>query len=223
MGKFVVIDGLDGSGKETQSKLLLGELERRGIPARMLSYPRYDSESSSLVRLYLSGGLGPRAEDTNAYAASMFFAADRYISYRTEWAEDYRNSEMFFIANRYTTANAVHQMSKLPKSEWDAFLDWLWDFEYVKLGIPSPDRIIYLEMHPDVAIRLINSRSDETGREKDIHETSPEFLYHSYEAAVYACEKLGWSRIRCWDNGMPLSRESIHRSVMLELASLLEK
>ncbi len=221
MGKFIVIDGLDGSGKETQTKLLAEKLESMGKRVRVLSYPRYDSEGSALVRLYLGGGLGSSADDTNAYAASAFFAADRYVSYRTEWQKDYTDTDTVFIANRYTTANAVHQMAKLPRDEWDSFLLWLWDFEYEKLGIPAPDKIIYLEMHPDVSIKLIRSRSAETGRKMDIHETSSDFLYRSYDAALYAASKLGWSSIRCCREGELLSREAIHEAVLDEVLPIL--
>lgn len=221
MGKFIVIDGLDGSGKETQTKLLAEKLESMGKRVRVLSYPRYDSEGSALVRLYLGGGLGSSADDTNAYAASAFFAADRYVSYRTEWQKDYADTDTVFIANRYTTANAVHQMAKLPRDEWDSFLLWLWDFEYEKLGIPAPDKIIYLEMHPDVSIKLIRSRSAETGRKMDIHETSSDFLYRSYDAALYAARKLGWSSIRCCREDELLSREAIHEAVLDEVLPIL--
>lgn len=89
--------------------------------------------------MYLDGRLGQRPSDTNAYAASTFFAVDRYASYKADWKNDYDKVGKVVVANRYTSANAVHQLSKLPQNEWNGFLDWLWDFEFIKLGIPVPD------------------------------------------------------------------------------------
>ena len=214
MGRFIVIDGLDGSGKETQAKLLEKELSKKGIKVRLLSFPCYESDSSLFVRMYLNGNLGTHPENTNAYAASSFFAADRYISYRTDWKKDHDDPDTVLIANRYTTANAVHQLAKLSEDRWDDFLEWLWDYEFAKLGIPEPNDVIYLEMTPDISMRLIASRSEKTGRVKDIHETDSMFLRNSYKAALYASEKLGWKRIKCYDGDEPLSIDSIHASVL---------
>lgn len=214
MGRFIVIDGLDGSGKETQSLLLKEYLESKGIKVRYLSFPCYDSDSSLFVKKYLNGELGKNPDDTNAYAASSFFASDRYLSYRMDWKKDIEDDNTVVIANRYTTANAVHQLSKLPESRWDEFLKWLWDYEFGKLGIPCPDDVIYLEMHPDISYRLINSRSEQTGRTIDIHEADTSFLYKSYKAALYASEKLGWNKICCYENDEPLSRKEISRKII---------
>ncbi|MEE0967904.1 MAG: thymidylate kinase [Clostridia bacterium] len=213
MGKFIVIDGLDGSGKETQSKLLKSRLEAAGHRVRMISFPMYESESSRLVRMYLGGELGEHPEDTNAYAASSFFASDRYVSYVTDWKKDIDDPATAVIANRFTTANAVHQLSKMPREKWDEFLDWLWDHEYEKLGVPRPDLVIYLEMTPEISMSLVSRRSEQTGREKDIHELDPKHLENSYAAAVYSSDKLGWSRICCYEGNEPLSIEEISRKV----------
>lgn len=218
MGNFIVIDGLDGSGKETQTTLLRTHLEGLGKKVRVLSFPCYDSDSSLFVRMYLNGALGTNPDDTNAYAASSFFASDRYLSYRTDWHKDIADPDTIVIANRYTTANAVHQLAKLPEAEWDGFLRWLWDYEFNKLGIPKPDRILYLEMHPDISIRLIRSRSEATGRPIDIHESDEGFLHRSYRAAMYASDRLGWTRIRCYQNDEPLSREDIAQRILEALA-----
>ena len=197
MAIFLAIDGLDGSGKETQSKQLAKYLTEKGKKVRMLSFPTYDGKGSAFVDMYLKGELGKNAGDTNAYAASVFFAMDRYYSFRTDWSKDYMDDDTYIIANRYTSANAVHQLSKLPRDEWDGFLEWLWDFEFKKIGLPAPDRVIYLEMKPEVSISLINSRSEQTGREKDIHETDKNHLVNSYSAALYSSQKLGWDIIHC--------------------------
>ena len=199
MAKFIAIDGLDGSGKETQSKRLVKYLTEQGEKVRLLSFPTYDGKGSVFVDMYLKGELGKNPEDTNAYAASVFFAMDRYYSFRTDWSKDYYDEDTYIIANRYTSANAVHQLSKLPREKWDGFLEWLWDFEFKKIGLPTPDKVIYLEMKPEVSMSLINSRSEQTGRIKDIHEADNNHLINSYAAALYSSEKLGWNMIRCCD------------------------
>lgn len=218
MGKLIVIDGLDGSGKETQTALLRAHLESIGKKVRVLSFPCYENDSSLFVRMYLSGALGASPDDTNAFAASSFFAADRYLSYRTDWHKDIKDPDTVVLANRYTTANAVHQLAKLPTEEWDAFLSWLWDYEFIKLGIPTPNKILYLEMDPDISLRLIRSRSEQTGRQIDIHEADPDFLYRSHRAALYASERLDWTRICCYENGEPLTRAAIAEKILTALS-----
>ena len=213
MGRFIVLDGLDASGKETQTEYLRRALSERGEQVRVLSYPRYGTVGCGGVELYLKGALGEHPEDTGAYAASTLFAVDRYLSYRTEWA----GCDGTVIANRYTTANAVHQLSKLPRDRWEEFLTWLWDFEFVKLGIPAPDRIFYLELTPELSRRLLEERAEKTGREKDIHESDPDYLGRCYEAALFAANRLGWTVIRCYEGDRILSREQIHRAILSSL------
>lgn len=199
MGKFIAIDGLDGSGKGTQSEILCDYVKSKGLKIRELSFPVYENDSSLFVRMYLDGKLGNSPSDTNAYAASMFFASDRYISYKTDWKKDIDDPSTFVLANRYTTANAVHQLSKLPIGEWDEFLKWLTDFEFVKLALPCPDLVLFFEMLPELSIALVEKRNRETGRKMDIHEKDKDFIRRSYEAALFASEKLGWTTIKCYN------------------------
>ncbi len=209
MGKFIAIDGLDGSGKGTQSELLVQRLINEGKRVRVLSFPVYENDSSLFVRMYLEGKLGDKPSDTNAYAASMFFGADRYVSYRTDWKRDIDDPDTVVVANRYTTANAVHQLSKLPKEEWESFLSWLWDFEFCKLGLPEPDLVLYLELPPKLSLSLVKSRSDTTGQRMDIHELDTEYMDKCYEAALYSCNRLGWKQIKCYDGDMIRTRRDI--------------
>ncbi len=197
MAKLIVIEGLDGSGKATQTALLQKKLEKRGKKVRMIDFPDYKSEGSNLVRMYLDGKLGDRPDDTNAYAASTFFACDRYVSYVTDWKKDYTDPDTVILANRYTTANAYHQLSKAPRREWDGFLDWLWDFEFGKLGLPSPDMVILLDMPEKVSAKLVKSRSKETGRKIDIHEKDHRYLKRCRDAAHYVADKCGWTVVPC--------------------------
>lgn len=219
MGKLIVIEGLDGSGKGTQSARLAEYLEKTGKKVRRLDFPCYEDESSVLVRMYLNGQLGGSPSDTNAYAASMFFAADRYISYKKDWERDYLDPDTVLIANRYTTANAYHQIAKLPREEWDAFLTWLWDFEFSRLGLPTPDTVIALTMPPAVSRSLVEKRCREKGIVKDIHEADDAYLARCYEALRFVGNRLSWTLIDCSDGTdiLPIEviEEKIHKALSL--------
>lgn len=214
MAYLIAIDGTDASGKATQTSLLAQRLKSEGFRVVEISYPNYSSLSSGPVRMYLDGTLGKNADDTNAYAASVLFAVDRFASYRAEWKNDYERDDTVILLNRYTTANAVHQLSKIENDdEKEKFLSWLFDFEYNLLGVPSPDAVIYLEMPTEITLSLLDKRCDDTGASKDIHELDKDHLFKSHAAAIYACEKLGWNRITCGKDGKPFSREEIHEKV----------
>ena len=217
MGKLIVIEGLDGSGKGTQSHLLAENLRAEGKRVRELSFPHYESESSALVRFYLNGGLGASPDATNAYAASMFFAADRYITYATDWKRDYLDPDVTLIANRYTTANAYHQLAKLPREAWDEFLAWLWDLEFTRLGLPRPDAVVALSMEPEISHALILRRSAATGVAQDIHEADADYLARCYEALGYAAASLGWILLRCTDGTAPYPIEEMQRRIRAAL------
>ena len=223
MSKFIVLEGLDGSGKGTQTALLREYLEKNGKCVCVIDFPAYGTPGASLVELYLNGGLGEHPDDTNAYAASMFFAADRYVSYVNEWKADYEDPDTYVIANRYTTANAYHQISKLPETEWDRFLDWLWDFEFRRLGLPSPDRVLLLDMPESVSGSLVYRRSSETGVSLDIHEKDTGYLRRCRDAAHYVAGKCGWTVVECAGEGMtePYSREEIAEKIRAAIADLL--
>ncbi len=193
---LIAIDGLDGSGKRTQTELLIEYMKKNGIEHRYLSFPTYDKSYSYYVNMYLSGVFGENPETVNAYAASSFFAADRYCSYMLDWKKDYDEGKII-VANRYTTANAVHQLSKLSESEYDTFLDWLYDYEFTKLGLPKPDAVIYLSLPPALSHNMVDKRCAETGAIKDIHEKSVSFTEKSYKAVLCSSAKLGWHRIDC--------------------------
>ena len=220
MGILITIDGLDGSGKQTQSEYLYENLKNAGYPVKLISFPDYESPSSALVKMYLGGEFSRDPDFVNAYAASSFFAVDRYASFARDWKKDYDNGSII-LANRYTSANAVHQLSKLDESEYDSFLDWLMDYEYNKLGIPKPDAVIYLCVPPEVSQKMIQHRCDETGAEKDIHESNKKHLENSYRAALYSAEKLGWIKIDCAVNGELRSREDIQNEIIEKLKDII--
>ena len=214
MGKLIVIEGLDGAGKNTQSEKLRAYLSDKGIEVRKIDFPDYENKSSTLVKMYLSGELGASPDDTNAFAASTFFACDRYVSYVTGWKSFLEREGTVVIANRYTTANAYHQLSKMPHEDWDGFLSWLWDFEFGKLGLPIPDEVICLAVPPDVSEKNIEKRCAAQNIKKDIHEADTDYLGRCYEAAKYAADKLGWHMIHCVENGVQLSIDEIFGTVL---------
>lgn len=217
MAHLIAIDGTDASGKATQTALLAKHLRAEGYRVTEVSYPDYDSPSSGPVKMYLSGMLGAHADDVSAYAASVLFAADRFASFRAKWKKEYDTPDGVILLNRYTTANAVHQLAKIDDSaEKDRFLDWLFDFEYRLLGIPAPDSVIYLDMPVEISLRLLEKRCAETGAEKDIHEADRSHLTKSRAAALYACEKYGWHRVFCgkaYPENEPEDAGTIHEKV----------
>ncbi len=199
-GRLITIEGLDGSGKATQTELLCGELSRRGLQPLHISFPDYEAESSAPVRMYLNGDFGKNPEDVNAYAASSFFAVDRYASYVRRWRDDYRNGALI-VADRYTTSNLIYQLPKLPHGEWDAFSDWLLDFEYGKLGLPAPDLTVYLKVDPEVSQMLLDRRYHGDLQKRDIHESNTAFQEACRESAGYAADRLNWRTVDCIRNG----------------------
>ena len=212
-GQLIVIEGLDGSGKATQAGLLLKALEAQGKPVRKVSFPNYASDSSAPIRMYLAGEFGKDPNSVNAYAASTFFAVDRYASFKKDWAEFYEKGGIV-IADRYTTSNAVHQCSKLPREQWDDYLSWLFDFEYRLMGIPAPDRVIYLQVDPNVSQKLMTGRYQGDESKKDIHESNLSYLDRSREAAEYCAAHLGWQTVRCVRDGQLRPMEDISREVL---------
>ena len=220
-GRLLVIEGLDGSGKATQAKLLAAALAADGLPVRQVSFPNYASESSALVRMYLAGQFGQKPDDVNAYAASSFFAVDRYASYKTDWGAFYRDGGVV-LADRYTTSNGAHQCSKLPPEAWDGYLEWLFRFEYELLGLPAPDAVIYLRVDPAVSQKLMTARYHGDESRKDIQERDLEYLARSRAAAEYCAQKLGWQAVECARNGEMRPVEEIGREVLALARAALE-
>lgn len=208
-GKLLVLDGLDGCGKSTQAERLTQRLEEV-FPGRvhLISYPDYDSPSSALVKMYLGGDFSAHPEGVNAYAASTFYAVDRYAGYVRQWGEWYRQGH-FIVAARYTTSNAIHQMGKLPQGEWKEFLDWLEDFEYEKLALPKPDLVCYLQMDRKVSEQLLDARYQGDASRRDIHERDRAYLEQCRISAEYAAEYWHWNRITCSQDGKALPMEVI--------------
>ena len=219
-GKLIVVEGLDGSGKATQTNKLFEYIKNKNINCRRLSFPNYESPSSALVKMYLGGEFSDTPGGVNAYAASSFYAVDRCAGFLKDWKCDYDNGKIF-VCDRYATSNAVYQLSKLPECEWDTFLDWIQDFEYDKLGVPKPDTVIYLDMSVDVSQKLLSKRYNGDESKKDIHESNVEFLRQCRKAAVYAAEKLGWVVVRCDDGVNPRGIEDISGDILKIIEEIL--
>ncbi len=219
MGKLIVIEGLDGSGKATQTELLCRRLTRENIKNHKITFPDYEHDSSVLVRMYLGGQLG-QADEVGAYAASSFYAMDRYVSYRQRWGGLYNDGVL--ISDRYTTSNAVHQTSKLPPEQWDEYLDWLEDYEYNRLMLPRPDMVVFLSVPIEISRELIMERYDGKGEKKDIHEADEEYLQRCYKAAEYVTKRFGWQVVNCCPDGQLLSKENISNIVWQMTQSVLK-
>lgn len=219
MGKLIVIEGLDGSGKSTQLELLPQNLLKQGIESKTVSFPDYDSDSSALVKMYLGGKFGNRPDDVNAYAASLFYAVDRFASYKTAWGE-YYNQNGVIVSGRYTTSNAVHQTSKMPENEWKDFLDWLYDLEYNKVGIPKPDKVIFLDMPVEVSQKLLSTRYKGDEAKKDIHESDTAYLDKCRKAAMFTASYSGWTIISCSKDGEARTIEDISNDILAETLKL---
>lgn len=213
MGRLIVLEGLDGSGKATQTALLLEKLQAQGKPVRKVSFPNYESPASALIKMYLGGEFGAHPEDVNAYAASSFYAVDRYASWKTDWGGFYNNGGTI-IADRYATSNAIHQCAKLPQQEWPGYTAWMEDFEYGKLGIPKPNLVIYLDVEPEVSQQLMSRRYGNDEAKKDIHERDFAYLQACRKAAIWCVQNLGWQHLLCSRQGNMRSIEEISADIL---------
>ena len=222
MGKLIVIEGTDGSGKSTQFRLLTQRVEQEGRVFQKLVFPQYQEESSALIRMYLGGQFGDKPSDVNAYAASAFYAVDRYASYKKVWGEWYERGGLV-LSDRYTTSNAVHQASKEPKERQGEFLRWLYEFEYDKLGLPRPDLTIYLDVPTEYTEKLMRSREAATGTHADIHEQDLTYLATCRAMGRAAAEYYGWTVIHCVRDGEMRSIEDIHQEIYSHVKACLEE
>ena len=204
-GKLIVLEGIDGSGKSAQFRRLCARLDQDGIDYNHIVFPRYNEESSALIRMYLGGEFGSRPNDVNAYTASTFFAVDRFASYKKDWGSVYENGGVF-LSDRYTTSNAVHQGCKLPDEELPAFFSWLTDLEYNKMGLPKPDLVLYLDVDLETSLARMRRREAKNNTHADIHEKDLDYLRRCLRTADRAAEYYGWTRI-------PFKRNGVERDV----------
>ena len=222
MGKLIVIEGTDGSGKSTQFRLLTQRLTNEGKNFQKLVFPQYKEESSALIRMYLGGEFGTKPSDVNAYAASAFYAVDRYASYKKVWGQWYEQGGLV-LSDRYTTSNAVHQTSKEPAEKQGDFLKWLYEFEYDKLGLPCPDLVIYLDVPTGFTEKMMRSREAATNTSADIHEQDMGYLATCRRTGKAAAEFYNWTVIDCVRDGAMRSIEDIHEEIYRHVLGCLEE
>ena len=223
MGKLFVIDGTDGSGKQTQSSLLKERLKKEGIDFRAVSFPNYESPSSALVKMYLEGEFGTNAQEISPYIASTFYAADRYATFKTEY-EEYYNNGGIIIADRYTTSNMIHQAGKIKNDkEREKFLNWLWDFEFNLYGLPIPTEVIFLNMPIEYSQKLMETRENKITHQakKDIHERSKTHLQDAYNEALKLVKKYNWCEIKCVKDGQIRTIEDISEEIYDKVKELI--
>lgn len=219
-GKLIVFEGTDGSGKATQAKMLGQRLRREGILFQEIDFPRYGNPFAEPAKLYLEGALGKHPGDVSAYASSTLFAVDRYASYRQDWGGAYEAGTLI-LANRYTTSNAVHQASKLPPAQREEFLQWLFDLEYHRLGLPEPDLVLYLDLPTELSEKMLRQREQATGTQADIHEQDEAYLRACRENARQIVQALGWRVIQCAKQDCVRSIEDIHQEVWERVKEIL--
>lgn len=220
-GKLIVLEGIDGSGKSTNYKLLCERLSRSGVDYHSIVFPRYDQESSALIRMYLNGEFGSKPDDVNAYTASTFFSVDRFASFKNDWGRFYENGSLI-MADRYTTSNAVHQGAKVDQEQLRDYFDWLYDFEFVKMNLPKPDLVLYLDVDLDISLSRMRKREALTNTSADIHEKDIHYLKRCLDTAQIACEHLGWNKIACRDqDGRERSIEEIQEDIFCYVQEII--
>ncbi len=214
MGYIIVIEGTDGSGKQTQATKLYERLVAKGLKVIRQSFPNYDSPSSAPVKMYLGGELCERAEQLDAYQTSSLFAVDRLCTYMKDLKAHY-DAGGIIILDRYTQSNMLHQAGKIKDiAERDKYLDWLDNFEFNELKLPRANKVIFLDVPPEVSMRLARERGElKSGTAKDIQEQDAQHLIDAYNSGKYVAQKYDWNIIDCVNAGNIKSIEEIHELI----------
>jgi len=217
-GIFIVIDGTDGSGKKTQTELLVKRLEKEQHSVLPISFPNYGKPAAKLVEMYLAGEFGTDERAVDPYVASTFYAADRFAEKQT--IQKALDEEKIVVADRYVTANMAHQGGKFQTSEErKKYFNWLYDFEYLHGQIPKPNLNIILYVPAEINIKLIDTR----GNAKDIHENNPEHLKRADQTYREISEEFpNIELIECCENGEILAREKIHELIWEKVKGMLK-
>jgi len=219
LGRLIVFEGIDGSGKSTQFEMMCNRLSEENRHFKRLVFPRYSEPSSELIKMYLNGEFGDSPDSVNAYAASSFYAVDRYASFAQDWHE-YYNSGGLILTDRYTTSNALHQGAKIAENEREQFFKWLYDYEFNRIGLPAPDLVIYMDITAEFAATRLKRRQTETGTSADIHENDMTYLRNCAKSGKHAAEELDWQCISCVSNGSERDLNEIHSEIYKLVTSL---
>ena len=213
MGKLVVFEGIDGSGKSTQFEMICERFLKENRRFKRIVFPRYNEPSSALIKMYLAGDFGDSPDSVNAYAASSFYAVDRYASFVQDWREYYEAGGLI-LTDRYTTSNALHQGAKLTGLDRETFFKWLYDYELGLIGLPAPDLVIFMDIDADFTAKRLRLRQTETGTEADIHENDMVYLQNCAESGKQAAAQFGWQKISCVIDGTERDKEDIHEEIV---------
>ena len=216
MGKLIVFEGIDGSGKSTQFELMCERLSRENHEFKRLVFPRYDEPSSALIKMYLSGEFGDNPDSVNAYAASSFYAVDRYASFIQDWREYYESGGLI-LTDRYTTSNALHQGAKVAAGQREGFFKWLYDYEFSLFGLPVPDLVVFMDIDANFALTRLERRQTETGTNADIHENDITYLNNCAESGSQAASLFGWHRVSCVNGDAERDMNEMHNEIYLKL------
>ena len=223
---LISIEGTDSSGKQTQAKMLYDYFLEKGMNVRQISFPDYKSDSSALDKMYLNGDFGKEPGDVSAQVASIFFACDRFASFRTSWKKYYDQGDII-ISDRYTSSNIINQASKIENyDERLKFIDWIENMEYSVFVIPEPDITIFLNMPYEKSLELMKNRNNKISGEKskDIHESNRDYLKKSYENAVDICNRLSWNKIDCvGSDGNIKTPEAIHEEIAKTVEGIMHE
>jgi len=219
LGKLIVFEGIDGSGKSTQFGMMCERLLSENRQFKRLVFPRYNEPSSALIKMYLGGEFGSSPDSVNAYAASSFYAVDRYASFVQDWREFYEGGG-FILTDRYTTSNALHQGAKVAAEEREHFFKWLYDYEFNLIGLPAPDLVIYMNIEADVAALRLRRRETETETNADIHENDMGYLSNSVDSGKQAAAIYGWHKVDCVRDGVERDKQDIHRDIYQKIIDL---
>ena len=219
MGKLIVFEGIDGSGKSTQFDLLCDRYADEGRDFKRLRFPRYNEPSSALIKMYLGGDFGDDPDAVNAYAASAFYAVDRFASFIQDWREYYERGGLV-LTDRYTTSNSIHQGAKMQPGQRELFFNWLYDFEFTYMGLPAPDLVVYLDIDAEQATLRLHRRQDETGKDGDIHEKDAMYLKQCAQTGSHAAAHYGWHKVRCFDCGHERGADEVHQEIYTILKHL---
>jgi len=219
LGKLIVFEGIDGSGKSTQFEMICKRFSDEEVNFKRLVFPRYSEPSSTLIKMYLNGEFGDNPDSVNAYAASSFYAVDRYASFAQDWREYYNNGGLI-LTDRYTTSNALHQGAKIDSGERELFFKWLYDYEFNKIGLPSPDLVIYMDITAEFAATRLKRRQSETGTNADIHENDMTYLKSCAHSGKHAASIFGWQSINCVENDGERDLNEIHSEIYSIISAL---
>jgi len=212
LGKLIVFEGIDGSGKSTQFEMMCERLLSENHQFKRLVFPRYNEPSSALIKMYLGGDFGNSPDSVNAYAASSFYAVDRYASFVQDWREYYEGGGLI-LTDRYTTSNALHQGAKVAVEKREHFFKWLYDYEFNLIGLPVPDLVIYMDLEVEVAATRLRRRETETATNADIHENDMTYLSNSVESGKQAAALFNWHKVSCVNDGIERDKTELHNEI----------